>query len=364
MVSSELFIGLMSGTSLDGVDAVLADFSGRPSIVSTHYSPYPAELRSELQRLLQPGEDELARAAVLGNAVTDRYADAVGALLRKTGTPASALTAIGCHGQTVRHRPEHGYSIQLVNGALLAEETGVAVVCDFRSRDVAAGGQGAPLVPAFHAAAFRHPARGRAVVNLGGIANITWLPTSGAVTGFDCGPGNALLDEWAERHLGRPYDEGGAWAATGQVLPDLLAALAADPYFDRLPPKSTGREYFNLTWAGTHLRPDYRPEDVQATFAEMTATVLGAAIARLCGQAEEILLCGGGAANADLVRRIERRAEGRTVTTTGVLGVDPDWVEALAFAWLAREAVNRRPGNLPEVTGACGPRVLGCIYPV
>jgi anhydro-N-acetylmuramic acid kinase len=362
-VASDLYIGLMSGTSLDGIDAVLADFSVRAPMVSTYYSAIPAALRHELRTLLQPGEDELARSAVAGNELTAHYARAVEALLRDAGKSASEILAIGCHGQTVRHLPESGYTIQLVNGALLAERTGIAVVCDFRSRDVAAGGQGAPLVPAFHLAMFRDCSVDRVIVNLGGIANLTWLPATGAIAGFDCGPANALLDEWAEQHLGAPYDAAGKWAASGKVLPDLLAALAADPYFTRRPPKSTGREYFALKWAHAHLRPQYRREDVQATFAELSASVLTSAIERYCPGANEVLLCGGGVANVDLVERIARLLAGRKVASTALLGVDPDWVEALAFAWLARDALAGRPGNVPEVTGARGPRVLGCIYP-
>jgi anhydro-N-acetylmuramic acid kinase len=362
-VASYLYIGLMSGTSLDGIDAVLAELSSHIVVVSTHYGEIHPRLRSELRALLQPGEDELARSAVAGNELALHYARAVKALLRDTGKSAGEIAAIGCHGQTVRHVPERGYTIQLVNGALLAELTGIAVVCDFRSRDVAAGGQGAPLVPAFHAAMFRDRSVGRVIVNLGGIANLTWLPATGGITGFDCGPANALLDEWAERHLGAPYDAAGEWAARGKVLPDLLAALAADCYFSRCPPKSTSREYFNLKWAHPNLRTQYRPQDVQATLAELSASVLAAAIARYCPGADEVLLCGGGVANADLVERITRLLAGRKVASTALLGIDPDWVEALAFAWLAREALAGRPANVPEVTGARHSRVLGCIYP-
>jgi anhydro-N-acetylmuramic acid kinase len=353
----------MSGTSLDGVDAVLADFSARSVVVSTHYVEMPGGLRSELSELGQSGADEFARGGVTGNKLTALYAGAVARLLEGLGRSFTRVAAIGCHGQTVRHRPDLGFTIQLVNGALLAEQTGIPVVCDFRSRDIAAGGEGAPLVPAFHAAMFGSPSISRAVVNLGGIANVTWLPAQGSVRGFDCGPGNALLDEWAERHLGRRYDAGGQWAAGGRVLAQLLDALMADPFFTRRAPKSTGREYFCLEWARAHLREDYAPRDVQATFAELTARVLAAAIEAECPVSEEVLLCGGGVANVDLVERIGRRLPGRTVASTARLGLDPDWVEALAFAWLARETLAGRPGNVPEVTGARGPRVLGCIYP-
>lgn len=363
MVTTDLYIGLMSGTSLDGIDAVLVDFSLRARVVSAHYAAFPRRLRGELKALLKPGADELARSNILGNELAARYASATEVLLRSAGIAAPEIAAIGCHGQTVRHLPERGYTVQLVNGALLAELTGITIVCDFRSRDVAAGGQGAPLVPAFHSAMFRDRSVNRVIANLGGIANLTWLPVAGATTGFDCGPANALLDEWAERNLASPYDAGGRWAASGLVVPDLLAALEADPYFSRSPPKSTGRDYFDLKWAQAKLQAQYRPQDVQATFAELSAKALAQAIARHCPGANEVLLCGGGVANVDLVERIGRLLPGRKVASTALLGVDPDWVEAFAFAWLAREAMAHRTGNLPEVTGARGLRVLGCIYP-
>ncbi len=362
-MASDLYIGLMSGTSLDGIDAVLADFSLPAPLVRTHFGVIPERLRNELKSLLQPGVNELARCAVIGNELAARYAHAVEVLLRDAGKPVTDIVAIGCHGQTVRHLPSQGYTVQLVNGALLAEQTGIAVVCDFRSRDVAAGGQGAPLAPAFHGAMFHDGSVNRVIVNLGGIANLTWLPAAGPITGFDCGPANALMDEWAEQHLGTPYDAAGSWASGGQVLTDLLAALSADPFFARCPPKSTGREYFDIKWAHAHLRTSFQPQDVQATFAELSASVLAAAIERHYSEAEEVLLCGGGVANADLVQRIGRLLAPRNVTSTMQLGVDPDWVEALAFAWLARETLAGRPGNLPRVTGARGARVLGCIYP-
>ena len=358
-----LYIGLMSGTSLDGIDAVLADFSAASPLLETNYRPLDEELRRELGALLTPGNDELDRAAIAANELARAYARSVGALIEAAGVAHAAIAAIGCHGQTVRHHPERGYTTQLVNAALLAELTGLPVACDFRSRDVAAGGQGAPLVPAFHAAVFRHSGRNRVIVNLGGIANLTWLPAEGAVLGFDCGPANALLDDWARVHLGTPCDIQGAWAAGGQVLDDLLGRFASDPYFTQPAPKSTGRHYFGLEWVRAHLGTVCDPRDVQATLAELTAATLASAIGASCPQAQEIYLCGGGVANADLVARIRRALTDCTVSTTANLGVDPDFVEALAFAWLARETLAHRPGNLPEVTGARGLRVLGCVYP-
>jgi anhydro-N-acetylmuramic acid kinase len=358
-----LYIGLMSGTSLDGIDAVLADFSAPAPLLKASYRPLDDDLRRQLGALLAPGGDELDRAALAANRLAHAYAASVSALIQAAGVAPQAIAAIGCHGQTVRHHPERGYTTQLVNAALLAELTHMAVACDFRSRDVAAGGQGAPLVPAFHAAFFRHPARDRVIVNLGGIANLTWLPAAGPLAGFDCGPANALLDDWAGLHLGTRHDADGRWAAGGRVLDDLLRRLAGDPYFTQAPPKSTGRHYFNLQWVHAHVGPGQASRDVQATLAELTALTLARAIERECAQAQEVYLCGGGVANADLVARIGRALGGRAVGTTGQLGVDPDFVEALAFAWLARETLAGRPGNLPEVTGARGLRVLGCIYP-
>jgi len=354
----------MSGTSLDGVDAVLVDFDGSPwRVVASHSRPYPAELRAEALALNARGTDELERAAVLGVALSNLYADAVGATLESAGVGAAAVTAIGCHGQTVRHRPERGYTTQLVNGALLAERTGICTVCDFRSRDIAAGGQGAPLVPAFHAARFRSNEAHRVIVNLGGIANLTDLPPVGAVVGFDVGPGNILLDAWAHGHGRAPFDRDGAWAAGGSVIAPLLAEFLADPYFAAPPPKSTGRETFNRDWLERFAPARHAPADVQATLAELTAASVADAIERHCPAAGAVLACGGGAQNPDLMRRLAARLPGRALGDTGALGVPPKLVEAFAFAWLAREALAGRPGNVPEVTGASGPRILGAIYP-
>ncbi|RPI45104.1 MAG: anhydro-N-acetylmuramic acid kinase [Betaproteobacteria bacterium] len=360
---AEYYIGLMSGTSLDGIDAVLTRFDTSTPAIATHFEPFPDPLRAELRDLLHPGSDEINRSAEAANELSRRYAEAVHVLLSRTSMASRDVRAIGCHGQTVRHNPERGFTIQLCNGALLAELTGITVVCDFRSRDIAAHGQGAPLVPAFHAAAFAHPDRPRAVVNLGGIANVTHLAPKGPVTGFDCGPGNALLDEWIAEQRGLAYDSDGAWAAQGTVLPTLLEALLADPYFAKVPPKSTGREAFNLKWAHAHLYANYRPADVQATFAELTARCVADALHSFCPGVEQVFLCGGGANNADLVARIARLVPGTEVGSTAALGIAPDWVEALAFSWLARETLESRPGNLPSVTGATGLRILGCVYP-
>jgi anhydro-N-acetylmuramic acid kinase len=362
-MTTELFVGLMSGTSLDGIDAVVAQPDAEDPLVAAHFQPFPERLREELKSLQQTGGNELHRSALAANALSGEYADAVQRVLAQAGVARERVRAIGCHGQTVRHDPAHGYTIQLLSPARLAELTSLTVVCDFRSRDIAAGGQGAPLAPAYHKAVFAHAERTRAVVNLGGIANVSYLPRQDEVIGFDCGPANGLLDEWIAECKGLAYDAGGAWAAQGKLLQPLLDALLADPYFAHPPPKSTGRDVFNLKWARAHIRADANPADVQATFAELTARSLAGAIDRYCPRTEEVFLCGGGASNEHLVGRIRAALPRSTVATTAALGIHPDWVEALAFAWLAREALAGRPGNLPSVTGAAGLRILGAIYP-
>ena len=362
MRTNSLYVGIMSGTSLDGVDAVLADFNaGAPRMLGSHFLPYPDDLRAELLSLQDSGDDELHRGALLAIRVTELYAFAVRALISANGNP--EVVAIGCHGQTVRHRPELGYSIQLVNGALLAERTGFTTITDFRSRDIAAGGEGAPLVPAFHYACFRDPTTPRAIVNIGGIANVTFLPCNGAVSGFDTGPGNLLMDAWVQLHLAQVYDRDGAFAASGSVNAGLLGALLADPYFARTPPKSTGRDHFNMTWLRSFAIAGIEPRDIQATLAELTAASIAASIRGFCTDAKEVYVCGGGAHNGHLMNRISTRIQGRTLDSTEHIGMPPDWVEALAFAWLARCTIENIPGNAPSVTGAKGTRLLGAIYP-
>jgi len=359
-----LYIGLMSGTSLDGIDAVLAAPRGRRLLLrSALHRPFSRQLRKRLFALQASGPDELRRASLTANQLTKAYAAAVRSLLSRARVAARAVTAIGCHGQTVRHQPDAGYTIQLINGALLAELTGISVVCDFRGRDIAAGGEGAPLAPAFHDALFGTRTRDRAVVNIGGIANVTRLPARGPVTGFDCGPGNCLLDAWINAHRRLPYDRGGTWAARGQVAPRLLDRLLADPYFRRRPPKSAGRETFNLGWLRRRLTANERAIDVQATLLELTACAISRAVQTLCRDAGEVLVCGGGARNRALMARLAGLLPDRRVMSTDALGVAAEHVEALAFAWLARQTLRRKPGNLPAVTGARGPRVLGAIYP-
>lgn len=364
MAGKECFIGLMSGTSLDGVDAVLVDYSGNAHrVIGDAFNPYDDRLRAQLLSLHQPYAGELHDAAVLGNQLARMYARAVDDLLRKTGILRQDIVAIGCHGQTIRHRPDAGYTIQLGNGALLAELSGILVVCDFRSRDLAAGGEGAPLVPAFHASVFSHPSAHRVIVNIGGIANLSDLPPSGDVRGFDTGPGNALMDAWIQQHLGKPFDKDGAWAQSGRPDDKLLNSLLADEFFSRKPPKSTGRETFHLPWVEQHLTGRERPEDVQATLLALTTSSIARSVRSYCAGTTEVYLCGGGAQNRALISSLKAMLPGVSIARTDELGVGADWVEACAFAWLANQALQRRPGNLPAVTGARGVRILGAIYP-
>ena len=354
----------MSGTSIDGVDAVLADFSVPPCRTLAHeHVAFAPSLRAELTALQKSGADELQRAALAANALMDACAHPVAALLARTALDRKQISAIGVHGQTVRHRPDLGFTLQLANPARLAEATGITVVADFRSRDVAAGGQGAPLVPAFHAALFAHHDRHRVVVNIGGFANVTDLPPGGPIRGFDTGPGNALLDAWAMRHTGHPFDRDGAWGAQGRVIASLLDALRAEPFFALPPPKSTGRDYFDLRWLERRLDAAFAPVDVQRTLCKLTAQTIADALEAYCQGATEVLVGGGGAHNEALMRDLGEALRPRAVTATASYGIAVDQVEALAFAWLARETLSGRPGNLPAVTGARGGRILGAIYP-
>jgi anhydro-N-acetylmuramic acid kinase len=370
-----LYVGLMSGTSLDGLDAVLAQIDGTPAglalvVIAHHHAAFDDGLRADLLSLNRRGDDELHRAAVATRRLTDLAAATVRRLLADAGVPAAQVRAIGSHGQTVRHRPPAAgidvpYTIQLDDGAWLAELTGIDVVCDFRRRDLAAGGQGAPLVPAFHAARFARPGHALAVLNVGGIANLTLLGARGDVAGFDCGPGNVLLDLWCERHTGRRYDDDGRWADSGRPHAALLAALLAEPYFALPPPKSTGRDLFSADWLDAHLRAfaAVAPVDVQATLLALTAAAVGDALHRHAPACERLVVCGGGAHNGALMKALAARLAGIEVVTSADAGLDPLHVEAAAFAWLAHAHLERQPGNRAEVTGARGPRVLGALYP-
>jgi len=373
--SSSLYIGLMSGTSLDGVDGVLASLpdDGQPmATLATAYVPFPEDLRAALMALQANGENELQREALAANQLANHYAQCVAQLLEKSAIPAAYIRAVGVHGQTIRHRPELGYTRQTNNPSLLAELCGIDVIADFRSRDVAAGGQGAPLVPAFHQAVFGSDDDMRVAVNIGGISNISILPAGkqAATSGFDTGPGNVLMDAWIARHQGRSYDADGAWGASGKVDAALLAALRSDAYFALPPPKSTGRDLFHGDWLETRLQGfrQLPPTDVQATLTAFTATTIADAIVAHAPAAAAVYVCGGGAYNGYLLALLAQALQaggGRPVPvmSTEVLGVAPNHVEALAFAWLAQRFCLRLPGNLPAVTGARGLRVLGGLYP-
>lgn len=366
----DLYLGLMSGTSLDGVDGVLADFSlATPHVLAHASAPFPAALRAELLALNTSGPDELHRAALAGNALMRVYADVVRKVLAAAGIQAGEVRAIGAHGQTVRHRPQEfdgtGYTLQLCQPALLAELTGIDVVADFRSRDVAAGGQGAPLAPFFHQAVFGRRGEAVGVLNIGGIANLTLLREDAAMLGFDCGPGNALMDSWCARHTGQPYDDQGTWAAGGKVVAPLLQALLAEPYLGRQPPKSTGRDLFNEPWLQRQLQAfaDAAPQDVQATLAEFTASACSADVLRHEPALQRLIVCGGGALNSHLMRRLQALLPRVQVASSENSGLPPLQVEATAFAWLARKTVRREKLELKSTTGAQGARVLGAVYP-
>lgn len=376
---SEHFIGLMSGTSLDGADGVLAsiDANGHIQVKAHAFVAFDASFKATLMALNQSGPDELHLSALAGNQIARHYAEVVHDLLQQSSMPAHGVTAIGAHGQTVRHRPlafdgdatkqqaAVGYTLQLNNPSLLAELTGVDVVADFRNRDLAAGGQGAPLVPAFHQGVFAQPDACVAVLNIGGISNISVLRPGAVVTGWDCGPGNALMDFWCATHTGQPFDRNGDWAATGQVHAALLAALLTEPFLQDSPPKSTGRDLFNPAWLAQHVqsRADLSAVDVQATLTEYTALACAHDVQRHASDASSLLVCGGGALNGHLMARLAHHLPQLQVLSSEARGLPPLQVEAAAFAWLAFKTLRRETASLPSVTGARGARVLGAIYP-
>ena len=360
-----LYIGVMSGTSLDGMDIALIELGASIKLLASHYTPMPPSLRAELLSLCASGPDEVARCAIAENHWVELAAQGVHALLTQQQLSPQDIRAIGSHGQTIRHEPALGYTVQIGNPALLAELTGICVVGDFRRRDVAAGGQGAPLVPAFHEALFTHESGYRAVLNVGGFSNLSLITPAEPVAGFDCGPGNVLLDAWIQDTRGDLYDRSGQWAASGRVEPALLNTLLSDPFFKTQGPKSTGREVFNLNWLKHHLfsLPAFPAEDIQATLLELTALTIVDSLQSAQPHTDELLVCGGGAHNTALMTRLASLLPQTRVNSTQVKGVDPDWVEAMAFAWLAHCCLENIPTNRPSVTGARGLRILGAIYP-
>ncbi|AOZ05106.1 anhydro-N-acetylmuramic acid kinase [Cupriavidus malaysiensis] len=373
MTLNARFIGIMSGTSMDGADGVLVDFSGpRPLVLAAAHQPFDAALREAFGALQQPGPDEVHREALAANALAHVYADCTATLLREAGLGSEDVCAIGAHGQTIRHRPGQydgiGYTRQSQHPALLAELAGIDVVADFRSRDVAAGGQGAPLVPALHHALFGAAGETRVACNIGGISNISILPAADSgrpVTGFDCGPGNALLDHWIASRRGLPYDAGGAWGASGSVNVALLQRLRDEDYFRAPPPKSTGRDLFHPAWLDARLGAagELPPADVQATLGALTAGAIAADVRAYAPDARRLIVCGGGARNAHVMACLAQELPGVSVQTSADFGVPVSQVEGIAFAWLARQCLQRAAGNVPTVTGAAGPRVLGALYP-
>jgi anhydro-N-acetylmuramic acid kinase len=369
-LNSQLYIGLMSGTSMDGVDAALVDFSQeKPQVVATESIKFATELRADLMALNHPGPNELHRAALAANALMRQYAQVVHVLLGKSGLGPLDIRAVGAHGQTVRHRPQQfdgtGYTWQLCNPSLLAELTGIDVAADFRSRDVVCGGQGAPLAPFFHQAWFAQSGKSIGVLNIGGISNLTVLQPGGGIIGFDCGPGNALVDYWCERHTGEPFDAAGAWAAQGQVNEAFLSNLLSEPYFQQSPPKSTGRDLFNAEWLLMQWMPyaSEAPQNIQRTLLELTARSIAHDVLRQSTLLSELIVCGGGAYNLCLMQRLQALLPDVPVISSQGRGLPPQDVEAVAFAWLARQCVERQPLPLASVTGARGARVLGGIYP-
>lgn len=368
-----LFIGLMSGTSVDGLDCALIEAGGEGvQLLHTLQYAIPAETREQVASLSHSGPGEIERLGILDRQLGTLFADAALALLDSAGKQSSQIQAIGSHGQTIRHRPpsgghapEQSFTLQIGDPNTIAEMTGITTVADFRRRDMAAGGEGAPLAPAFHAGAFASDNCNRAIVNIGGIANVSLLAGEQLLAGFDSGPGNTLMDHWIERQLHRTYDDKGQWAASGRLQPALLERLLAHPYLALTGPKSTGKEAFNLPWLYDLLSalPELAPQDVQATLAEFTAVTIADTITAADLAIKEVYICGGGAHNDHLVSRLSTALPQAIISDTSVLGIDPDWVEAATFAWLAWRTLAGLPGNAPAVTGAGNDRVLGAIYP-
>jgi len=366
---AKIYLGLLSGTSMDGIDAALVRFPKHGvELIATYSHPWPTSLQQELQCLTTPGNNEIDRMGELDILAADEFASAAQKLLVKAKIPTSAVTAIGSHGQTIRHRPDakNAFTLQIGDPNRIAEQTGITTVADFRRRDMAAGGEGAPLVPAFHNTLFSSDEEHRCILNIGGIANVTLLPPQGkpAISGFDTGPGNCLLDSWASQHIHTAFDKEGAWGATGKIHSALLKSMLADRYFDRPPPKSTGREYFNLEWLERLLsyHSGLIPEDIQATLVALTTQSITTAIKAAAPDCQQVLVCGGGIHNLALMEQLQHELPQCRIESTSHFGADPDWVEAIAFAWLARQTLLGLSGNLPSVTGARHPVVLGGIY--
>lgn len=360
-----LYIGIMSGTSLDGIDISLVDIDLQCRLVASQYVPMPPQLKQDLLSLCSSGADEINRAALAEQQWARLAAQGVSKLLAETNTPAKHIRAIGSHGQTIRHEPALGFTVQIGSPALLTELTGICVVADFRSRDIAAGGQGAPLVPAFHEMLFQHQEKPCAILNIGGFSNVSLLAEQQDTYGFDCGPGNVLMDAWIQHKRNSPYDKDGEWGASGTVNKALLDEMLLEPFFATQGPKSTGRELFNLAWLQRLLAKQNKipDQDVQATLCEFTAQTIAESIGLAQENSKAVWVCGGGTHNKDLLSRLSRLLPHCTVASTDSLDISADWMEAMAFAWLAHCCLEGTPSNKPAVTGASGLRILGAIYP-
>jgi anhydro-N-acetylmuramic acid kinase len=367
-MTTEYYLGLMSGTSADAVDLALVDFANANAhLTATHSFALPSVIRHKIHTLATPADNEIDRLGELDKQLGEIFSDVINQLLSKLQLPPSQIVAIGSHGQTIRHRPpgalKYPFTLQIGDPNVIAERTGITTVADFRRRDMAAGGQGAPLVPAFHHAIFHDETIDRVVVNIGGMANITWLPKSGKTLGFDTGPGNVLMDAWILKHLGKAYDSNGDWAASGTVNIDLLQHLLAHRFFAQLPPKSTGREEFNLAWLDTQLAQIHlSPADIQATLLALTAHSIAQDINQLTSSSCEVFVCGGGAYNLTLMEQLACFLPNAKIASTADLGIAPEWIEAMAIAWLAQQTMNRKPSNLSAVTGATREVILGGVY--
>lgn len=364
---SDLFIGILSGTSMDAVDAVVVDFASTPfKLLATHHEPFHLDLKKSLLKICQPGHDEINQLGQLDTELGLFFAKTCQQLLEKCGLPASAIRAVGSHGQTIRHQPyfKSPFSLQIADPNVIATETEITTIADFRRRDIANGGQGAPLTPAFHHYALHTPKQNRFVINIGGIANITILPANSdlPLIGYDSGPGNTLLDSWAQEVLQKPFDDAGQWGASGHINSELLNQLLADPYFKLMPPKSTGREYFNLDWLKTKIRGQHTAHDIQATLTELTAISITQSIKQHGFTQGDMLICGGGIQNKFLLGRLEQQRSQYGLYSTQNFGVDPLWMEAIAFAWFAKQTLEGKPSNVPSVTGARRAVILGGIY--
>lgn len=369
--AKRLYIGLMSGTSVDSIDVALVDFSAdQLQVKATFGLPYDERTRKKIFDLTRPGDNEIDRMGALDRQLGSLFAKAVNTLLAETGYTADDVAAIGSHGQTVRHRPQSAgtpdqFTLQIGDPNTIAQQTGITTVADFRRRDMAAGGQGAPLAPTFHQAMFSSSEQPRCILNIGGMSNVTYLPVDGRVVGFDTGPGNALMDAWIHSFGSHNYDKGGAWAADGRVNRELLEKLLSHSFFRMKPPKSTGREDFNLSWVNAAVEQTITPltpQDTQATLTELTAITISDALKVTCVEGTQVFVCGGGVHNTHLFNRLQQLMPEFTLDTTEALNLHPDWVEAVAFAWLAKRTLERLPGNLPSVTGASEPLVLGGVY--